>query len=147
MDVILSKRVEKLGKPGEVIKVKDGYARNFLFPQKFAIPATKENLAWNQAQAARRQAEEEKERTEFQELARKMEETALEVKAKAGEEKKLFGSVTSQEIAKVLKEAGFPVDKKQIQLEEPIKMLGDYEVPVKLHHDVTAKIKISVVPK
>ncbi|MBP1691139.1 MAG: Ribosomal protein [Bacteroidetes bacterium] len=145
MKVILRKEHEKLGQIGTAVVVKDGYARNYLIPRGIAFPATDGGmraLEEEKKQAARRS---NKELKESEKLAANLEKVSLTVKMKVGEDEKLFGSVTSQMISDVLKEQGFTIDKRVIDLEEPIKALGIYTVNVKLHQNVIGKVKVWVV--
>jgi len=145
MKVILRKEHEKLGQVGSVVDVKDGYARNFLIPKGLAYPATDGSvraLEEEKKQAGQRVAKELK---GSEKLAFDLEKVSITLQMKVGEEEKLFGSVTSQMIADSLKEKGFEIDKRIIDLEEPIKALGIYSVPVTLHPGVTAKVKVWVV--
>lgn len=145
MKVILRKEHEKLGQIGTVTDVKDGYARNYLIPRGIAYPATKGSmhaLEEEKKQAERRSAKEHK---ESEKLAAALEKVSLTLKAKVGEDEKLFGSITSQMIADALKEQGFTIDKRIIDLEEPIKALGIYTVNVKLHQSVIGTVKVWVV--
>jgi len=145
MKVILRKEHEKLGQIGSVVDVKDGYARNFLIPKGLAYPATEGSvraLEEEKKQAGQRVAKELK---GSEKLASDLEKVSITLQMKVGEEEKLFGSVTSQMIADSLREKGFEIDKRIIDLEEPIKALGIYSVPVKLHPSVTAKVKVWVV--
>ncbi len=145
MKIILKKEIESLGAAGEIVTVKNGYARNYLIPGGFAAPATPGNMRAveieNKAAALRQQ----RGQREARDLADKLEKLSLTVSVQVGEEEKLFGSVTSQNIADLLAENGFEIDKKKILLEDPIKALGVYDVPVKLHQDVTALVKVWVV--
>lgn len=145
MKVILRKEHEKLGQVGAVVDVKDGYARNFLIPKGIAYPATDGNmraLTEEKKQAERRSS---KEQRASQKLAADLEKVSITLQAKVGEDEKLFGSVTSQMIAEALKEKGFDLDKRIIDLPEPIKALGIYTVDVKLSQNVTGKVKVWVV--
>lgn len=145
MKVILRKEHEKLGQVGAVVDVKDGYARNFLIPKGIAYPATDGNMrALNEEkkQAERRSTKEQK---GSQKLATDLEKVSITLPMKVGEDEKLFGSVTSQMIADALKEKGFDLDKRIIDLEEPIKALGIYTVNVKLPQNVVGKVKVWVV--
>jgi large subunit ribosomal protein L9 len=145
MDVILREDVEKLGNAGEVVTVKDGYARNFLLPRGLAYLATEGNrrrLDSEQHQRSRRAAAEV---TDARELAARLQAVSLSFTMKAGEGDKLFGSVTSADIAERLATEGFALDKKTIELHEPIKALGVYKVPVRLHADVKPEIRVWVV--
>jgi large subunit ribosomal protein L9 len=145
MKVILRKEHEKLGQVGNVVDVKDGYARNFLIPEGIAYPANQGNmraLDEEKKQAERRHAKELK---SGEKLAAELEKVSITLQMKVGEDEKLFGSVTSQMIADSLKEKGFEIDKRIIDLEEPIKALGIYDVGVKLHQNVIGKVKVWVV--
>ncbi len=145
MKVILRQDYEKLGKLGELVDVKDGYARNYLFPRKIAYVATPSavrTLEEEKKQATRRV---EKEKTSSEKLAGQLEKVSLTIQMKVGEDDKLFGSVTSQMIADGIKDKGVTIDKRQIELDEPIKALGIYDVNVKLPGSVTGKVKVWVV--
>jgi large subunit ribosomal protein L9 len=145
MKVILRKDHEKLGPVGTVADVKDGFARNFLIPQGIAFPANEGNmraLEEEKKQAERRANKQQKGATA---IAAELEKISLTLKMKVGEDEKLFGSVTSQMIAEELKARGVEIDKRTIELEEPIKALGIYDITVRLHHDVTGKVKVWVV--
>ncbi len=145
MQVILREDIEKLGKIGDLVKVADGYARNYLMPSKKAIEATPKNLnAMNHAKkmVADRLRKLKKEAAAD---ADRIKGLAITIKAKAGEENKLFGSVTSMDIAEAMKAQGVVIDKRKIVLDEPIKRLGDYTITVKLPADVTADFKVSVI--
>ncbi len=147
MEVILQEDISTLGKAGEIVKVRDGYARNYLFPQKKAVLADRSNvkqLEHHKKAIASRQAKVVKAAND---LKAKMEGFAVSIVKDSGEEGKLFGSVTSLEIVEQLKQNGFTVDKKMIHLQEPIRALGDFEVPVKIYSDIVANIKLSVVKK
>jgi large subunit ribosomal protein L9 len=145
MKVILRKDHDKLGQVGNVVDVKDGYARNYLIPKGLAYAATDGSmraLQEEKKQAERRQTKEQK---SAEHLAAELEKVSLTLKMKVGEDEKLFGSVTSQMIADELKTRGFELDKRIVVLEEPIKALGIYTIDVKLHHNVTGKVKVWVV--
>ncbi len=145
MKVILRKDQDKLGQVGAVVDVKDGYARNFLIPKGIAYPASEGNmraLTEEKKQAERRSTKELK---GSEKLAAELEKLSVTIKMKVGEDEKLFGSVTSQMIADAVKEKGFEIDKRIIELPEPIKALGIYNVDVKLHQTVTGKVKVWVV--
>ena len=145
MEVILKEDVANLGHRGDVVKVADGYGRNYLLPRKLALQATEANKAiieQMKAAAARRSAAE---KAQAEELVAKLEPVALSFTRKAGEQGHLFGSVTSADIAAELATKGFEVDRRKIQLAEPLKSLGDFTVGVKLHRDVTAHIKVKVL--
>jgi large subunit ribosomal protein L9 len=144
MKVILLQNVEDLGKKYEVKDVKDGYARNFLFPEKLAKPATEEALKWLQDQKEVIAQEAEEDLKKSQELASKIDGIEVSVSVKVGDEGQLFESINSQKIAEALKEMGFEVKKSQIELVSPIKELGEFPVSVKLDHNLEAEIKLIV---
>jgi len=145
MEVILKEEVEHLGHRGDVVKVADGYARNYLLPRKLALQATEANKAvieQMKSSAARRSATE---KVQAEELLTKLEPLTLSFTRKSGENGHLFGSVTSSDIAAELATQGFEVDRRKIQLPEPLKSVGDFKVAVKLHREVTAQLKVKVV--
>lgn len=146
MEVILREDVQSLGKAGAVVRVKPGYARNFLLPRGLAYEATEGNKKRIAAEGRARDARREEDRAKAAESARSLEALSLTIPAKAGEGERLFGSVTSQDIAAALERAGQAVDKRRIELEHPIKSLGDHQVPVRLHPDVQAMLRITVIP-
>lgn len=145
MQVILREDIEKLGKIGDLVKVADGFARNYLVPKKKAIEATPKNL--RAMEHAKKMVADRlrKLKKEAAADADRIKGIAVTIKAKAGEENKLFGSVTSMDIAEAVRAQGVAIDKRKIVLEEPIKRLGEYAVPVKLHTDVVVELKVSVV--
>ena len=145
MEVILRHAVENLGKPGDVVKVKNGYARNYLLPHNLAYEATPGNLKRIQQERARLEAAENQRRDAASEIATKLEQVSLTFSARVGEEGKLFGSVTAADIAQQLEQQGFHIEKRQIDLHEPIKSLGVYRVPVRLHADVKPEIRVWVI--
>lgn len=145
MEVILRAAVENLGKPGDVVKVSAGYARNFLLPRGVAYQATPGNLKRIQQEKDRLEAAENTRREQAQEQAKKLEEVSLTFSARVGEEGKLFGSVTNADIAHQLEAQGFHIEKRLIDLHEPIKALGVYKVPIRLHADVHPEIKVWVI--
>jgi len=145
MQVILREDVDNLGKIGDLVKVKDGYARNFLVPAKKAIEATPKNV---KAMEHAKKMVSDRIRTLKKTAsadADRIKSLAVTIKAKVGEEGKLFGSVTTMDIADAMQAQGVAIDKRKIMLEEPIKRTGDYTVPVKLHTDVVADLKVSVI--
>jgi large subunit ribosomal protein L9 len=145
MEVILKEDVVNLGLRGEVVKVADGYARNFLLPRKLALQATANNKAvieQMKAAAARRSATE---KVQAEELVTKLDPLVLSFTRKAGEQGHLFGSVTSADIAADLAAQGFEVDRRKIQLGEPLKSLGEFTVPIRLHREVTARVRVKVL--
>ena len=145
MEIILRQAVENLGKPGDVVTVKNGFARNYLLPRGFAFEATPGNLKRIAQERGRLEAAENERIGSAQELAKKLEEVQLTFSARVGEEGKLFGSVTSADIAEQLAAQGFSIEKRLIDLHEPIKALGVYRVPVKLHADVKPEIRVWVI--
>jgi large subunit ribosomal protein L9 len=145
MEIVLTKDYEALGKAMDVINVKEGFARNFLFPQGIAVPATEGNRK-KVAEAKRiNEIREEKKSKEARQLAKKIEQVPCTIPVKVGEEDKIFGSVTAHEIADFLKKEGFDIEKRQVDLEEPIKQLGVYSVRITLYRDVDARLKVWVV--
>jgi len=145
MEIILRQAIENLGHPGDVVTVKNGYARNFLLPRGFAYEATPGNLKRIAAERGRLEAAENERRETASELAKRLEEVQLTFSARVGEEGKLFGSVTSADIAEQLAAQGFTVERRLIDLHEPIKALGVYRVPVRLHADVKPEIRVWVI--
>jgi large subunit ribosomal protein L9 len=144
MKVILTENIESLGHIGDVVKVAPGYARNYLLPKGFAIVATEKNAKALDHLKRQMAYKKDKVTDSAKLLLAKLEELKVELSHQAGVEGKLFGSVTNMEIAAFLKEKGFDIDRKKIVLAEPIKNLGEYTVPVKLHPEVTATLKVSV---
>lgn len=144
MKVILKENIETLGQIGDIVKVAPGYARNYLLPKGFAIEATEKNA--KALEHAKRQLAYKKNKTleAARNLAAKLEALAVNLTHQAGEEGKLFGSVTNMEIAAFLKNNGLEIDRKKIVLAEPIKQLGEYSVPVKIHPEVAATLKVTV---
>jgi len=147
MKVFLKEDVRSLGKIGEVVNVADGYARNYLLPQKMAVEANTRNIKEFEHNKRIIQEKAVKIRDANKAAADSLSALVLTIPAKAGEEDKLFGSVTNMDIAEALKAAGHDIDRKKIHLEEPIKRLGSFTAEIRLHHDVTAAVKINVVPE
>ena len=145
MEVILRQAVENLGHPGDVVTVSNGYARNYLLPRGVAYQATEGNKKRISLEKARLEAAEAERRGTASEFAKVLEEVSITFAARVGEEGKLFGSVTSADIAQQLEAQGFHVEKRQIDLHEPIRALGVYRVPVRLHADVKPEIKVWVI--
>jgi large subunit ribosomal protein L9 len=145
MKVILKSDVESLGKAGEVVNVRDGYARNFLIPQDLAAEATTKNVRVLEHQKRLIADKLRKEKLEFEALATRINEASITIPVQVGEEGKLFGSVTNKDIAEALAKEGIEVDKRKIKLDDPIKEVGSFTVPIALHHDVTAHLKLYVV--
>ncbi len=144
MKVLLKQDVAKIGKKGELLEVKEGYARNFLIPNGLAVEASGGALKQIEEEKKAQDRKKAKEKDEAQVLGKKIEGLSIQIKHKAGEEGRLFGSITSAEISESLKQKGFDIDKKKIVLDEPIRLVGDYTVKIKLHHDVTASLPVRV---
>lgn len=147
MKVILLDNVEKVGKTGDVVNVREGFGRNFLFPRKLAVVCSDSNLGVLGAQQKRREQKEKKLHEEVQKLAKRIQEISCTIKVQAGTDGKLFGAVTNQDVQVALKQEGIDVDKRLIDLVEPIKKLGVFHVPVRLHADVEAQLKLWIVQK
>ncbi len=147
MKIFLREDVKNLGKIGEIVNVSDGYARNFLFPKKLAVEANTKNIKEFEHQKRVIQEKVAKIREASKSVAEKLSALTLTIKAKAGEEDKLFGSVTNMDIAEALRAEGFDIDKKKITMEEPIKRLGLHSVEVKVHPEMSATVKVNVVPE
>jgi large subunit ribosomal protein L9 len=144
MQIILQEDIEKLGTRGQVVEVKEGYARNFLLPRKLALEASAGNMKRLEKMRAVFAKKEAVEKGDAQKLAELLAGVSLELTRKAGDTDQLFGSVTSADISEALAVQGFSVDKKKIALAEPIKVIGEYEVPLKLHREVSATVKLAV---
>lgn len=145
MEVILRQDVPKLGHRGDLVKVSDGYARNFLLPRKLAVTVSPGNLKVVEQEKAAAVRREASERGDAEKLAGLLEGVTVTVTRKAGEGDHLFGSVTSLDVAEALAAKGFQVDRRKVQLDDPIKYLGEYEVPLRLHREVNATVKVQVV--
>jgi large subunit ribosomal protein L9 len=145
MDVILLEDVQGLGKRGESVRVADGYGRNFLIPSRLAIPAGGAGAQIFKEAERQRDARDSKARRAAEKLAQEMSKVSVTVPMQAGEDDRLFGSVTTAHIAEQIGKQGFQVDKRHVLLEEPLKALGVYTVRIKLHQDVEAKVKVWVV--
>ena len=144
MEVILKEDVNKLGHRGDVVKVADGYGRNYLLPEKLAIEATAANRAVIEQMRASAVRKSAKEKAGAEQLATQLSEVELVFERKVGENEHLFGSVTSGDIAHALETKGYTIDRRKIALDEPLKSLGEYHVPVKLHREVTSHVKVTV---
>jgi len=143
--LILREDVENLGKIGEIVEVAGGYGRNYLLPRGLAVKASSKNLKEQEHQKKLIQARMDRQKKDAQEMAGSLDSVSCTITRKTGEDEKLYGSVTSRDIEEALREEGVSIDRKRIVLEEPIKKLGVYTVPVKLHTDVTGSIKVWVV--
>jgi len=144
MKVILREDVENLGRGGELVVVKPGYGRNYLLPRGLAVVANPRNIREIEHQKAVASAKAAKMKASAEALAKRLSDTPLTLRRKAGEQDKLFGSVTAMDLAEALAQRGLAIDRRSIDLAEPIKTLGDFEVPVKLHHEVVGKVKVKV---
>jgi len=145
MKVILKSNVAALGKAGELVEVKDGYARNFLIPQDMAVEATTKNVRVLEHQKRLIADSLRKGLKEIEAFAKRINEASITIPVQVGEEGKLFGSVTNKDIAEALAKEDIEVDKRKIRLEDPIKEVGFFTVPIALHHDITAHLKLYVV--
>ncbi len=147
MEVILREHVEHLGRRGEIVKVASGYARNYLLPRKLALAVTEENKKQIERERGKAEAREAEELMEAQALQTRLEAVELAIARRVGENETLYGSVTSADIAEALATRQLVIDRRKVQMSEPIKTLGDHAVPVKLHRDVVATVKVKVVPE
>lgn len=145
MKVILKQKYENLGDVGEIVAVKSGFARNFLIPNGIAMAATTQNMRVIEQERKQLEAAAEREKKSAEELAEKLNTISVTAEVQVGEEDRVFGAVTSQNIAELLTAKGFEIDRRRIQLDEPLKSLGVYEIPIKLHSEVEAQIKVWVV--
>lgn len=145
MEVILREEVEKLGHPGDTVKVAPGYARNFLLPRGLAMPATESNRKIVQQVKESHLRKEAKLASDAQELAKMMSSVSVTIHQRAGEEDVLFGSVTAQDIANALEKQGYHIERKKVHLDEPIKKLGDHKVTLRLHREVSMELPVHVV--
>ena len=145
MKIILTADVDTLGNAGDVVEVKDGYARNFLLPRSVALVANEHNMAVYEKVRQQREAQASRAMREAETLAEGLKEVSCNVAVRAGEEDRIFGSVTAQQISVALSDLGFDIDRRAIEIEEPIRALGVYDVPIRLHADVEASVKVWVV--
>jgi large subunit ribosomal protein L9 len=145
MEIILREHVDNLGRRGEVVKVADGYARNFLLPRKLALKATEGNKQQIERERAKFEAKESEERNVSEAIAARLSNIEVVIARKVGETEALYGSVTSADIAEALAAKGVELDRRKLQLADAIKHIGEFDVPVKLHRDVTTTLKVKVV--
>ena len=145
MEVILREHVDNLGRRGEIVKVADGYARNYLLPRKLALLVTEGNRKQIERERVKFEAKEAEEQKVAGAIAERLTSVEVAIARKVGETEVLYGSVTTSDIAEALTAKGFDVDRRKLQLQEPIKKLGEYVIPVKLHRDVTTTIKVRVI--
>jgi len=146
MEIILKETIDTLGEIGDLVKVKPGYARNYLLPRGLAVTATKSNMAMLEQQKEAIEARKNQRREEAESVAEQLAGLNVTIEQRVGEENKLYGSVTSADIAEKLQEQGVEIDKRKILLDEPIKTLGEKKVPVKVGYQVTADLKVNIVP-
>jgi large subunit ribosomal protein L9 len=145
MEVILREHVDNLGRRGDVVKVASGYARNYLLPRKLALAVTEANKRQIERERKNAEARELEEKSQADAFAKRLAETEISIARRVGENDTLYGSVTSADIAAALTAKGFEIDKRKITLPEPLKALGEFTVPVKIHREVTAQVKVHVV--
>ena len=144
MEVILKEDVAKLGSRGDVVRVAEGYGRNYLLPRRLAIEASSGNKAVIEQMKAASVRRSAKEKAQAEELAKQFEGLSVDFKRRSGENDQLFGSVTSSDIGEALEKKGFTIDRRKVQLHEPLRALGEFTVPIKLHKDVTAHLKVVI---
>ncbi|MBI3894848.1 MAG: 50S ribosomal protein L9 [Acidobacteria bacterium] len=147
MELILREDIPHLGRRGDVVRVSDGYGRNYLLPRKLAVAVTEGNRKVVEQEKSAALRREVHEKSEAEQLAGMLNNATVSVTRKAGETGALFGSVTSMDIAEGLAKLGFQLDRRKILLENPLKQLGEYQIPVRLHRDVTASVTIQIVPE
>ena len=145
MEVILREFVDKLGKRGEIVKVSNGYARNYLLPRKLALPATEGNKKHVERERKKMDTREADEKSQAEAIAARLASVDIRIARRVGDTEQLYGSVTSADITEFLKGKGFDVDRRKLILPEPIKTIGEHNVPLKLHRDVTVPLKVKVV--
>ena len=145
MEVILREHVDTLGRRGDVVKVAEGYARNYLLPRKLALAVTDANKRQIEREKKVAEAKDAEERQQADAIAQRMTQTDIQIARRVGENDTLYGSVTSADIANALEAKGFTIEKRKITLPEPLKALGEFTVPVKVHRDVTAQVRVKIV--
>jgi large subunit ribosomal protein L9 len=144
MEVILREHVENLGQRGDIVKVAEGYARNYLLPRKLALAVTDSNKRQIERERKIADAREAEEKTRAEAVASRLANVEVSISRRVGENDTLYGSVTAADIAQALEKQGFEIDKRRVQLAEPLKQLGEVTVPIKIHRDVTAQVKVAV---
>jgi large subunit ribosomal protein L9 len=147
MEVILREHVDNLGKRGEVVKVADGYARNYLLPRKLALLVTEGNKKQIERERAKFEAKEAEEKKIVSAMADRLANVEVVIARRVGENNVLYGSVTTSDIAEALAAKGFEIDRRKIVLSEPLKQIGDVDLPIKLHREITTNVKVRVVPE
>jgi large subunit ribosomal protein L9 len=145
MEVILREHVDNLGSRGDVVKVAEGYARNYLLPRKLALAVTEANKRQIEREKKAAEARDAEERQQAEGVSQRISQAEIEIARRVGENDTLYGSVTSADIAHALEAKGFPIEKRKITLAEPIKALGEFTVPVKIHRDVVAQVRVKIV--
>jgi large subunit ribosomal protein L9 len=145
MEILLREHVEHLGKRGEIVKVADGYARNYLLPRKLALPATEGNRKHVERERKIMETREAEEKSQAEGVATRLSTIDITIARRVGETEQLYGSVTAADIAEFLKGKGFDIDRRKLILPEPIKSVGEHDVPLKLHREVTVPLKVKVV--
>jgi large subunit ribosomal protein L9 len=145
MELLLKKNVDKLGRVGDVVKVRDGFARNYLLPMGFAIPVTKANLILIEKEKELAAAEEHKRVSDLKDLAGRLKDASIRIEARANEQGHLFGSVAATQICAALVEKGFPIEERMIKLEQPLKEIGVFDVKLHLHAEAEATVKVWVI--
>jgi large subunit ribosomal protein L9 len=145
MEVILREHIDNLGRRGDVVKVAAGYARNYLLPRKLALAVTEANKKQIERERKAGEIKDAQERTEADAYAQRLEAVEIQIARRVGENQTMYGSVTSADIAHALESKGFTIDRRKIQLHDPIKSVGEVQVPVKVHRDVTAQVKVKIV--
>ena len=146
MEVILREHVDNLGRRGDIVKVAEGYARNYLLPRKLALAVTDANKRQIEREKKAAEAKDTEERQQAEAIAQRLTQSEIEIARRVGENDTLYGSVTSADIAHALEAKGFAIEKRKIVLADPLKALGDFTVPVKIHREVTAHVRVKVVP-
>jgi large subunit ribosomal protein L9 len=147
MEVILREHVDNLGSRGDIVKVAEGYARNYLLPRKLALAVTEANKRQIEREKKVAEVRDAEEKSQAEALAQRITEAPIEIARRVGEQDTLYGSVTSADIAHALHAKGFDVDKRKVHLPDPLKSLGEFTVPVKIHREVTAQVIVKVVPQ
>lgn len=147
MEVILREHVDNLGRRGDIVKVAEGYARNYLLPRKLALAVTESNKRQIERERKVAEVREAEERGQAEAVAQRITQLEIEIARRVGENETLYGSVTSADIAHALEAKGFDIEKRKIQLPEPLKALGETTVPIRIHRDVTAHLRVKVVPE
>jgi large subunit ribosomal protein L9 len=147
MEVILREHIDNLGRRGDVVKVAAGYARNYLLPRKLALAVTENNRRQIERERKVAEVREMEEKSQAEALAQRLAQLELEIARRVGENDALYGSVTSADVAQALEARGFPIDKRKIHMPDPLKSIGEFSVPVRIHREVTAQVRVKVVPE